>query len=93
MNWLVPQLSLSAEAQLEHNLRVMREEGTKDIEGTVRIACALIQQNALQQAIIRQAIGHISQLEMEALLCDKPQRLRLLDRIGKFFARKGVRHG
>lgn len=92
MNWLVPQLSLSAEAQLEHNMRVMREEGANDIEGTVRIACALIQQNAIQQAIIRQAIGHISQLEMEAFLGDQPKRLRLLDRVRKLFTRVGVRH-
>lgn len=93
MSWLVPKLSLSAEAQLEHNIRVLREEGANDIEGTVRIACALIQQNAIQQAIIRQAIGHIGQLEMEALLGNQPHRPRLLHRIRKLFARVGVRHG
>lgn len=91
MSWLVPKLSLSAEAQLEHNLRLMREEGHKDMEGTVRIACSLIQQNAIQQAIIRQAIGHIGQLEMEALLTDQSQRLRLFKGIRKFLTRIGFR--
>lgn len=92
MSWLVPKLSLSAEAQLEHNMRVMREEGANDIEGTVRIACALLQQNAIQQAIIRQAIGHISQLEMEALLSDQPKRPRLLYRVRQFLARVRIGH-
>lgn len=89
MDWMVPKLSLSAEAQLEHNVRLMREEGPSDIEGTIRIACSLIQQNAMQQAIIRQAVGHIAQLEMEQLLGGPKPRLRFLR---KLMERLGVKH-
>ena len=89
MDWMVPKLSLSAEAQLEHNVRLMREEGPSDIEGTIRIACSLIQQNAMQQAIIRQAVGHIAQLEMEQLLGGPKPRFCF---VRKLLERLGVKH-
>lgn len=66
--WLVPKLSLSAEVQLRSNLAAIEQEGPDKVEQLVRIACALTQQNALQAAIIRQAIGHIAQLEMNDML-------------------------
>lgn len=62
--WLVPHLSLSAEAQLRSNVAALEREGPENVDQLVRIACSLAQQNALQAAIIRQAIGHVSALEL-----------------------------
>lgn len=65
---MVPRLTLSAEAQLRSNLTVIERDGPANVDQLVRIACSLAQQNAYQAAIIRQATGHISALEMEAAL-------------------------
>lgn len=85
--WLVPRLSLSAEAQLRSNVAALEREGRDNVDQLVRIACALAQQNALQAAIIRQAIGHISHLEMEIELGgDGPiERPSLVERVLNLF--------
>ena len=70
--WMVPRLSLSAEAQLRTNLHVIERDGPANVDQLVRIACSLAQQNAYQAAIIRQATGHISALELEAALDPAP---------------------
>lgn len=62
--WLVPRLTLSAEAQLRSNVAALEQEGPDNVDQLVRIACSLAHQNALQAAIIRQATGHIAVLEM-----------------------------
>lgn len=84
--WLIPRLSLSAEAQLQSHLNVIRTEGPENVDQLVRIACSLAQQNAIQAAIIRQAIGHVGALEMNVELGRKSphpiQRLAKLLRLG-----------
>lgn len=62
--WLVPRLTLSAEAQLRSNVAALEREGPENVDQLVRVACSLAHQNALQAAIIRQATGHIALLEM-----------------------------
>lgn len=72
--WLVPKLSLSAEAQLRTNIAALESEGPHNVDQLVRVACSLTHQNALQAAIIRQAIGYIGELEMGIHLssCKRP---------------------
>lgn len=67
-DWMVPQLSLSAELQVRHSVDTLQTKGADNIEQTVKLACSLVQQNAVQQAIIRQATAHIARLEMEQFL-------------------------
>jgi hypothetical protein len=67
-DWMVPQLSLSAELQVRHSVDTLQTKGADNIEETVKLACSLVQQNAIQQAIIRQATGYIAQLELQILL-------------------------
>lgn len=67
-DWMVPQLSLSAELQVRHSIDTLQAQGANNIEETVKLACSLVQQNAVQQAIIRQATGYIAQLELQILL-------------------------
>jgi len=83
--WLVPKLSLSAEAQLRSNLVAIEREGPEKVDQLVRIACALTQQNALQAAIIRQAIGHVSELELQVELGSTRNRPGLMKRIFHLF--------
>lgn len=68
---MVPRLSLSAEAQLRANISALQNEGPSNVETLVRVACSLAHQNAMQSAIIRQAIAHVGQLEMEQELRDR----------------------
>lgn len=66
--WMIPELSLSAEAQLQSTLTTLDTYGADNPLETIRLAKALAQQNVIQQAIIRQAIGRISELEL-VLVC------------------------
>lgn len=77
--WLVPRLTLSAEAQLRSNVAALEKEGPQNVDQLVRIACSLAHQNALQSAIIRQATGHIAVLEMAIELSSR-QRPGLVKR-------------
>lgn len=63
MDWLVPELTLSAEAQLTQNLHDVQKHGVDNPHATVQLACSLLQQNAIQQALIRQAVHRIAELE------------------------------
>jgi hypothetical protein len=83
--WLVPKLSLSAEAQLRSNIAAIEREGPQKVEQLVKIASSLTQQNALQAAIIRQAIGHVSELELQVELGSSRKRPGLMQRIVHLF--------
>lgn len=66
--WLVPKLSLSAEAQLRSHISAIEREGPENVKKLVSITISLLQQNAYQAAIIRQAIGHVGKIELEQQL-------------------------
>lgn len=70
--WMIPRLSLSAEAQLQSTLTTLDTHGADNPLETIRIAKALAQQNVIQQAIIRQAIGRISELELLLICLESP---------------------
>lgn len=83
--WMVPRLTLSAEAQLRSHVAALEQEGPANVDQLVRVASSLAQQNALQAAIIRQATGHIALLEMSIELsrCQRPGPIkRLLNLFG-----------
>jgi hypothetical protein len=56
---------------MHSHLSAIKREGPENVDQLVNIACSLTQQNALQAAIIRQAIHHVGMLEMEAELSRK----------------------
>lgn len=85
--WLIPKPSLSAQAQLRHNLDTLRKHGTSDPHATTELACSLMHQLMLKDTLLRQAIHHVAALEMEDFLAKSPNRpgtwrrlLRLLGR-------------
>ena len=74
--WLIPKPSLSAQAQLRHNLDTLRKHGTSDPHATTELACSLMHQLMLKDTLLRQAIHHISALELGELLNERPKRNR-----------------
>lgn len=72
--WLIPKPSLSAQAQLRHNLDTLRKHGSSDPHGTTELACSLMHQLMLKDTLLRQAIHHISALEMQQVLTESPYR-------------------
>lgn len=74
MQWLVPKLSLSAEAQLLQNMHDVQKHGPENPYATAELACSLLQQNAIQQAIIRQATHRIAELERLQFSIESPNR-------------------
>lgn len=73
-DWMVPRLSLAAEAQLRDTLNTLDAQGIANPEDTVRLAKALAQQNVIQQAIIRQAVGYVSELELLLICLEAPPK-------------------
>lgn len=71
--WMIPQLSLSAEAQLKFQLETLKAHGPTNIEDTVQLTCSLLQQNAINSALLRQAVGRIAELEMTLMLQERPR--------------------
>lgn len=55
---------------MEHHCKVLEQEGADNIEQTIRIATSLTRQTTIQQALLRQALGYIMQLEAELALRD-----------------------
>lgn len=74
MQWLVPKLSLSAEAQLLQNMHDVQKHGPANPRATAELACSLLQQNAIQQALIRQATHRIAELEKSQFLVESSNR-------------------
>lgn len=76
-DWMIPRVSLSAEAYLQSTLVSLDTYGTAQPEETVRLAKALAQQNTVQQAIIKQAVARVAELELELILLEpRPRSIR-----------------
>lgn len=69
--WCVPNLSLSAQANLRHAINAVRNEGPQDVAKLVDLTVSLLEQNANYKAMIRQALGHVIELEAREAL--RPQ--------------------
>ena len=68
---MIPRLSLSAEAQLNYQMQVLKAQGPSNIKDTVELSCALLQQNAINSTLLRQAVGRIAELEMTMMLQER----------------------
>lgn len=80
-NWMIPELTLSAEAQLEHQKRVLAAHGATNIESTIQLAISLLEQDARHRSIICKATAHIAELELFILLHANERRPSLLRRL------------
>lgn len=67
-DWMIAKLSLAAEAQMEAMVRCLEREGPDNVPQTIRIACSLTRQNCIQQALLKQALGRIIELETQLAL-------------------------
>jgi hypothetical protein len=69
--WMVPELSVSASLELENSKRVLKKHADDHPEKVADLACAVMQQNYLQQSILRKATKRIAELEMTTLLSER----------------------
>lgn len=69
LDWLVPQPSLAALAQLQHNLATVRK--CTDMAGLMSLTESLLRQNMLYGTLIKQATHRIAQLERDEFLAGK----------------------
>jgi hypothetical protein len=67
-DWMVPKLSLSAQAQLEASKRIALNEAKQSPDAIAKLCVSLLEHNALLSAITRQATAHIAELEMKKVL-------------------------
>jgi 1,2-phenylacetyl-CoA epoxidase catalytic subunit len=84
--WMIPRLSLSAEAHLQYQIKTIKAEGPSHIQDTVELACSLVQQNAINQTLLRQAIQRVAELELTLLLMES-RRPSWLDRLKQLVRR------
>jgi len=68
--WMIPELSVSAALELENNKRILRNHIHADPAKVAAIACSVMEQCALQQAIVRNATKRIGELEMVLFLSE-----------------------
>lgn len=67
-NWMIPDLSLTSELQLEAHKRVVRNNATERPEEVADLACTLMTHLTLQESILRKATHRIAELELQELL-------------------------
>lgn len=68
--WMVPELSLSAQLEIEHGRRVLLEQVHTRPEDVAKVAGDILHQNAMLQSILRKAIKHIAELELAEVLAE-----------------------
>jgi len=64
--WMIVEFSIEEELQIEHQARSVL--GCSDTKEVARLCSSLVKQNAYYQKLLRQATGHIAELEIIALL-------------------------
>lgn len=70
--WMVPDLSLASELQLEAHKRTVRNTAPSNPKEVADLACTLMTQLTLQESILRKATHRIAELELQELL-NQPQ--------------------
>ena len=66
--WMVVEFSIEEELQIENQARtVLHCDNATEV---ARLCSSLVKQNAYYSKLLRQATGHIAQLEMEAFLAE-----------------------
>ena len=74
---MVVEFSVEEELQIENQARSVYR--CTDAEQVSRLCSSLVKQNAYYQKLIRQATGHIAELEMVALLAEDARSLCAFD--------------
>ena len=69
-DWMVPELSVNAELQLEYSKRLIRANVRQKPEEIAELTCSLTQQLMLYQSIVRKATHRIAELELTTVLFD-----------------------
>ena len=68
-NWMVVEFSIEEELQIESQARTVLHCG--NATEVARLCSSLVKQNAYYSKLLRQATGHIAQLEMAAFLAEE----------------------
>lgn len=68
-DWMVVEFSIEEELQIESQARTVLHCG--NATEVARLCSSLVKQNAYYSKLLRQATGHIAQLEMEAFLAEE----------------------
>jgi hypothetical protein len=68
-DWMVVEFSIEEELQIESQARTVLHCG--NTAEVARLCSSLVKQNAYYTKLLRQATGHIAQLEMEAFLAEE----------------------
>lgn len=68
-DWMVVEFSIEEELQIESQARTVLHCG--NATEVARLCSSLVKQNAYYTKLLRQATGHIAQLEMEAFLAEE----------------------
>ena len=66
--WMIVAFSIEEELQIENQARAVHR--CTDTEQVARLCSSLVKQNAYYSKLIKQATGHIAELEMHALLSE-----------------------
>jgi len=67
-DWMIPELSTSAELDLERKKRLLLSEVRNRPDEVAQAAVAILQHNAMLQSIVRKATMHIAELEIKSVL-------------------------
>jgi len=70
-NWLVPELSLSAEAEVEAGVRAIMNNAKSEPENVAALACSTLRLAAHRQSIIQKAIDNTAELELRLMLAQQ----------------------
>jgi hypothetical protein len=66
--WMVPKPSLAAEAQLRHDIAMIRKVHPRDMARLVSLTESLLTQNMHYRTLVRQATCHIANIELQEIL-------------------------
>lgn len=75
-DWMIPELSLSSQVQLESNKRSVRNHVEANPVEVAELACTLMTQITLQESIMRKATRRIAELELQELLNTPTEELQ-----------------
>lgn len=80
-DWMVVEFSIEEELQIESQARTVLHCG--NATEVARLCSSLVKQNAYYSKLLRQATGHIAQLEMEAFLAEEAKSQCVSDGSGQ----------
>ena len=67
--WMVVNLTLEEQLEIEKQVRCALAH--HDSQSVAKLCASLIRQNAYQSRLIKQATGHIAEIEMQGLLAER----------------------